>query len=89
MISILVVEDEVYARKSLIKKIQEYDTQNQLQLFEAVNGEQGYELYCEKNPYLIMTDIKMPGLSGLDLLKKIKEKNKNSLLIMLSAYSDF
>ncbi len=89
MISILVVEDEVYARKSLIKKIKEYDTQNQLQVFEAVNGEQGYELYCEKNPYLIMTDIKMPGLSGLDLLKKIKEKNKSSLVIMLSAYSDF
>lgn len=89
MISILVVEDEEYARKSLVKKIKEYDTQNQLQVFEAVNGEQGYELYCLKNPYLVMTDIKMPNLSGLDLLKKIKEKNRNSLVIMLSAYSDF
>lgn len=89
MISILVVEDEVYARKSLIKKVKEYDTQNQLQVIEAVNGEQGYELYCLNNPYLVMTDIKMPGLNGLDLLKKIKEKNKNSQVIMLSAYSEF
>lgn len=89
MISILVVEDEVYARQSLIKKIKEYDTQNQLEVFEAVNGEQGFELYCLKHPYLVMTDIKMPNMNGLDLLKKIKEKDKNALVIMLSAYSDF
>ncbi len=89
MTTILVVEDEEYARQSLIKKIKEYDVQNQFQILEAVNGERGFEIYCRYLPDLIMTDIRMPKMDGLELLKAIKKKNPKAQVVMFSAYSDF
>lgn len=89
MISILVVEDEEYARKSLVKKIKEYHAGDKVQVLEAADGEQGFELYCKYNSDLVLTDIKMPGLDGLGLLKKIKERNRDSLVIIVSAHSEF
>lgn len=89
MITILVVEDEEYARQSLIKKIEEYDVQKQFQILEATNGESGFEIYCEHSPDLVITDIQMPRMDGLELLKVVKKKNSRAQVVMLSAYSEF
>lgn len=89
MITILVVEDETYARQSLVKQIHEYDRKGQFQVLEADNGKKGYELFLQKEPELIMTDIRMPVMDGLELIKAVREKSRSTAVVMLSAYSDF
>ena len=62
MVTVLVVEDEIYARKSLVKQIQEYAKGREFRILEAENGETALELARVENPNLIMTDIRMPKM---------------------------
>ncbi len=89
MITILVVEDEKYALDSLLKQIREYDKQESFRVLQASNGKEAYQLYIQYSPELVMTDIRMPGMDGLELLKAIREKDENTQVVILSAYSDF
>jgi len=56
--------------------------------YEAKNGEIGYELYLEKKPDLIVTDIKMPKLNGIELIKKIRKNDTKTKIIITTAFSD-
>jgi putative two-component system response regulator len=58
-------------------------------LIEAMDGEEGYRKYCEHLPNIIVTDIEMPNMNGLDLCKKIKENNKGRFIpiVILSSKS--
>ena len=78
MITILVVEDEKYALDSLLKQIREYDKQESFRVLQASNGKEAYQLYIQYSPELVMTDIRMPGMDGLELLKAIREKDENT-----------
>lgn len=89
MSKILVVEDELYARESLIKLIREYDTDKQFSVLQAVNGEEGELIYNAERPELVLTDIRMPRMDGLALLAKIRLKDSATQVVILSAYSDF
>ncbi len=89
MFKILVVEDELYARQSLIKLIREYDVDRQFMILQAVNGEEGKSVYHAEKPDLIFTDIRMPRMDGLKLLEMIREKDSETQAVILSAYSDF
>lgn len=89
MVKILVVEDELYARESLVKQIREYDAQGQFQIWQASNGEEGEELFKKHQPELVITDIRMPKMDGLKLLEKIREEDPRTQVVIVSAYSDF
>lgn len=89
MSKILVVEDELYARESLMKLIREYDTDRQFTVLQAVNGEEGEMLYNAEKPELVLTDIRMPRMDGLALLARIRSKDSATQVVILSAYSDF
>lgn len=89
MIKVLIVEDEIYSRQSLIKQIKEYDFNHQFSILEASNGEKGLELYRKERPELIFTDIRMPIMDGLDLLRQVKKIDSKVNVIMISAYADF
>ena len=52
----------------------------------AKNGEEGFYLFTTQKPDLIITDIMMPGLNGIELLKKIKSVNSHIPVILISAY---
>lgn len=58
------------------------------ELYEAKDGEEGYELYKKYHPDIILTDIKMPKLDGISLAKKIREKDKTTKIIISSAFSE-
>ena len=88
MSKILVVEDELYARESLMKLIREYDTDRQFTVLQAVNGEEGEMLYNAEKPELVLTDIRMPRMDGLALLARIRSKDSATQVVILSAYSD-
>lgn len=89
MFKILVVEDELYARESLMKQLREYDTEGQFQIWQASNGKEGEALFKEHQPELVMTDIRMPKMNGLKLLEKIREEDTKTQVVIISAYSDF
>lgn len=89
MVKILVVEDELYARESLVKQIREYDSQGQFLIWQASNGEEGEALFKEHRPELVITDIRMPKMDGLGLLEKIREEDMRTQVVIISAYSDF
>ncbi len=54
----------------------------------ANNGEEGLEKYKKINPDIIITDIMMPKLDGLEMTKRIREENETIPIIVLSAFSD-
>lgn len=56
--------------------------------YEAKDGEKGYQLYLEKHPDIIVTDIKMPKMDGIELSKKIREKDQETKIIITTAFSD-
>ncbi len=58
------------------------------EVYEAGDGEEAYAVYLQRSPDIVITDIKMPKLDGLDFIKKIREKEKNTPIIVTSAYAD-
>ena len=55
----------------------------------ACNGDEGEALYRTFHPDIVLTDIRMPGIDGLQLLKKICESGSDTKVIILSGYDDF
>lgn len=86
---ILVVEDEIYSRRSLVKQIRELDKDGRFEILEASNGRQGLEMFRSQRTELVLTDIRMPFLSGLDLLRSIAEENLDTRVVMISGYAEF
>lgn len=58
------------------------------ELYEAKDGEEGYDLYKKYSPDIILTDINMPKLDGISLAKKIRKEDKTTKIIISTAYSD-
>ena len=79
---ILVIDDEIELAESLVVWLKSlgYETAT------AADGISGIGKFKEELPDLVLLDIMMPGLSGLDVLKEIKELNKDIPVIMLTAY---
>ena len=57
-------------------------------VFEASDGLEGYNLYLKEKPDIILTDIKMPKMDGIELAKKIREKDEKVRIIISTAFSD-
>jgi DNA-binding response OmpR family regulator len=58
------------------------------ELFEAKDGQEGYELYKKYHPDIILTDINMPNMDGITLSKKIRKTDQNTKIIISTAFSD-
>jgi len=58
------------------------------EIFVAVNGEEGFAVYKDIVPDIIITDIKLPVINGIDMVKKIRALDKNVRVIMMSAFVD-
>ncbi|MBI5748647.1 MAG: response regulator [Nitrospinae bacterium] len=82
---ILVVDDEENIRILYSEELQDegYD------VITASNAEDADIKIKESNPDLITLDIKMPGMDGIELLRKLREYDKNIPIVMCSAYSDY
>lgn len=87
LIKLIVVDDESTTRKGIIKHI----NWNQLGvdvIEEARNGIDALEIAEEIHPDIVISDIRMPGLNGIEFAIKLREKFKNCKIIFLSGYSD-
>jgi len=54
----------------------------------AENGEEALRVFHEARPDIILTDIKMPGMDGIELLKRIKEESPNTEVIMITGHGE-
>jgi DNA-binding response OmpR family regulator len=81
---LLIVEDEAALQKALIKGFQKLD----YTVDAADDGEQALELYFENKYNLIVLDLNLPKLDGLDVLKEIRNENKEIPVLILSARSE-
>ncbi|MDQ7045021.1 MAG: response regulator transcription factor [Sulfurimonas sp.] len=82
--SILFIEDEKDIRDNYTRYLKRHFSR----VYEAEDGEDGYKIYKEKKPEIIILDINLPKLNGLELLKKIRLTDQTTKVIMLTAYSD-
>ena len=80
---ILVVDDEPTYRASVSRCL----TNHSYRVTAADSGERALELLSTGNYDLLITDLKMSGISGLDLIKKIKEISPNTATIIMTAYA--
>ncbi len=88
MYKLLIVDDEFLVLEGL-KKLVDWG-KHQIQIVgEASNGSEGVVLAKSKKPDIILTDIKMPDMSGLDMIKTIKDQIPSMSFIVLSGYDDF
>ncbi len=80
---ILVVDDEGAIRYSISKTLQRIG----YQVHTAASGEEALEM-MERQPYdVVLTDIRMPGLTGVDLLARIKQQAPDAVVILLTGYA--
>ncbi len=82
-ISILIAEDEAELREYL----QEYLEIFFKKVYIAKCGNEGYMQYLEKRPDIIISDINMPNLDGLSMIKRIRESDNETEIIIMSAHS--
>ncbi len=86
--TILIVDDEPRTRQGLKKNLDTWANGN-YQIFTASNGEEAMELMKQHKVHILITDIRMPEITGLQLLKIAKEHNISPVIIVISAYSEF
>lgn len=79
---VMIVDDAVFMRVT-IKKIVE--SEGFEIAAEAANGEEAVRLYKSEKPDLVLMDITMPEMNGLEALRLIREYDKNAEVIMISA----
>ncbi len=79
---ILIVDDDASMRYSLTRMLEAPE----IQITAARNGAEALERFAQEKPNLVVMDIKMPGESGLHVLRKMKEQDPKSLVILMTAF---
>jgi excisionase family DNA binding protein len=79
--TVLVVDDEEVIRDFFSRALTGY------RVLTASSGEEALNIIKKDKPDLVLLDIKMPGIDGIETLRKIKEIDRNIVVIMLSAFS--
>ena len=85
---IIVVEDEATIREGICRQIEKTDPQYKV-VGTAGRGGEGLELVREKKPDLVVTDVRMPEMDGITMIRKMREGGDQTRVIILSAYSEF
>ncbi len=81
---ILLVDDEEGIRKVLGISLSD----SGYQVLSAENGEEAFRIFIKAKPSIVLTDIKMPGMDGVELLRKIKKESPDTEVIMITGHGD-
>jgi two-component system, response regulator, stage 0 sporulation protein F len=81
---VLIVDDQ-FGIRVLLKEVFEKDG---YETYDASNGKLALELIEEKKPDLILLDMKIPGMDGLEILREIRNRDLNVNVIMMTAYGE-
>lgn len=85
---VVIIDDEPIIC-NLIKRLGEWDRLNLEIVGSATDGLEGYRLIRELHPDIVLLDIRMPGLDGLELIEKCSEEKLTSRFIIISGYQEF
>lgn len=85
---LLIIEDEKRPREGLYRLI-EKEFHGLTLLLPAVNGLEGLKLIEKEKPEIIITDIQMPDMNGIEMIKRISHKKYNPYIIVISGFSNF
>ena len=88
MISVLIADDEL-AVCQLVNHLIDWDGLQMERLDYASNGLEALDMIEKHRPDIVITDIRMPGLSGLELIRKTREQNIPVSFIIISGYREF
>ncbi|MFA8344343.1 MAG: response regulator [Rhodothermaceae bacterium] len=85
-ISVLIVDDHAILRDGL--KIAINTDENLMVAGEASEGKEAIELIDELDPTVVVMDVNMPGMNGIETVKEIRKKNKSIKILMLTMHED-
>ena len=88
MLRLIIVDDEKIIRES-IRSLIDWESLGIEVVGVCKNGLEAYDAILDSYPDIVLTDIKMPGLSGLELIEKLNDTRENIQFIILSGYSEF
>lgn len=81
---ILIVDDQFGIRVLL----QELFQKEGYQTFQAADGKKALEIVTHQNPDIVLLDIKIPGMDGIEILEQIKAKDVNCRVLIMTAYGE-
>ncbi|MCD8553227.1 response regulator [Seleniivibrio sp.] len=83
-LSIMHVEDDTSVRESLMRFLKRrFET-----IFTAKDGQEGLEMYKANRPDIVITDIQMPVMDGIEMAKKILEINPDAVIVITTAFNE-
>jgi two-component system response regulator YesN len=88
MFKVLIIDDEEPSREA-IKILGEWENLGINELLEAADGQMGLDLLREKNPDLVLVDMKMPEMNGTEFLQIVEQEFPGLICIVISGYNDF
>lgn len=80
--SALIIDDEELTLRTISRSLR----QDGFEVFTALSGEDGLKLFHDEEPDLVLLDIVLPGVDGVEILRQIKKANPNAIVTMMSAY---
>ena len=83
-LTLLYAEDDLQSRENYAFVLEEYFSK----VYLAEDGREALELYHDKKPDILLLDISMPFIDGLDVAKAVREENREIPIIILTAHSE-
>lgn len=80
---ILVVDDEI----EILKKLKKY-LEDDYEILTASDGQEGLETFKRERPPVVITDIKMPGMDGIELMRRVKAMDGDAEIIVITGHGD-
>jgi two-component system, NtrC family, sensor kinase len=80
--SVLLIDDE----PAVVEGLKEFLEDEGYEVFSAYDGRQGLELFKQYQPALVVTDLRMPGIAGMEVIRRIKELREDAAVIVITGY---
>lgn len=87
MYKILIIEDEQIERETLYKIL--HDNFTLKGLYMAKNGKEALDVFEREKPEIVLADINIPGINGLEVIRRIKQQQQDTSFLVLSSYNYF
>ena len=82
--NILIVDDD----ETILHMLKRFFIREGFQVFVAKDGAEAMEKLKAENPTLVLTDLKMPSLSGLEIVQFIRQTTQNTAIVVMTAYPE-